>query len=113
MSFQTSSLSVDGQEVSQAMERYSGLAAFSLGGVEKPRLIIAPYGLTGDFDQPLDLFAGFSSSFVEVSAPDLRAHGLTRYAGAPNDRTREQLADDVLALVQGFLGDVTTVDATR
>jgi pimeloyl-ACP methyl ester carboxylesterase len=109
------------------MERYCDVAAFSLDGAEKPGLVIALHGLTGDFHQPLDLMSGFSSSFFGVFAPDLRAYGATRLVGAPNDFTRQQLADDVVALlerlgpyvqraralVQDILGDVTTMDATR
>jgi hypothetical protein len=51
------------------MKRYTELASFFLDGAEKPGLAIAQHGLTGDFHQPLDLLAGFSSSIVGVFAP--------------------------------------------
>lgn len=86
------------------MSRYAELAAYSLSGaerpaVERPGLVIALHGLTGDRTQPLDLLASFAAPTFVVLAPDLRAHGDTRFDGEPGDFTRTQLADDVVDLV--------------
>ncbi len=84
------------------MVGFAASAAYHLSGPERPGIVIALHGLTGTFAQPLDLLDGFDSPNFGVLAPDLRAHGETSFDGQPEGFTPQQLASDVVELVEGL-----------
>jgi pimeloyl-ACP methyl ester carboxylesterase len=84
------------------MSAYTDAAAFSLRGSERPGIVVALHGLTGDSHQPLELLGGFDSPDWGVLAPDLRAHGDTAFEGEPEDFAPDRLATDVIELLESL-----------
>ena len=82
------------------MPSYADSASFILSGPERPVLVLALHGLTGDSRQTMDLFAGLNAPGFGILAPDLRGHGGTDFQGEPEDFTPAVLAEDVVALLQ-------------
>lgn len=73
-----------------------------LPGAHGP-VVVLLHGLGGTGAQPLGLLpGGFAGCGYPVLAPDARAHGATRHIGDAADFTLDQLAADVLALVDAL-----------
>jgi len=79
--------------------RYTDDAAYELRGADRPELVVALHGLTGDRTQPLALLDGLAER-IGVLAPDLRGHGRTRFAGRPDEFRPMVVARDVVDLIR-------------
>lgn len=81
-------------------DAYANLAAYDLENPGGEWLLLLLHGLGGDRQQALGLVAGFRDSRLAALAPDLRAHGGTPIVGDAEAFTIDELASDIVALIE-------------